>query len=395
MQRQINFSGRSHKYEPEEISAVIEAIHNADPLTQGKYLRDFEKRFCEYTSAKYAFSVCNATAALEIAAQLCQFKPGDEVIIPLHTFTSSAYPFLKKGARIVWADIDLKTRVVTADTIEKRITSKTKAIVIVHLYGYTADMPDIIALASRHGILVIEDAAQSLGSEIGGTKSGIFGDMGVFSFHSHKNMTTLGEGGMITVKDAAYAKIMPMLRHNGHCDFPFSRADYWIPAMGSVDMPELNGELLYPNNYCIGEIECALGIKMLERIDKINSEKRNRAIRFIDALTGYPELEFHRVPTKRHNYHLLAARVTNGKRDDFIRKMYGEKLIKCVVQYYPLNRYPFYQKSGLGKADCPNTDLFFDNMVSFPFHHWMSDEELDYMLRSTKEVLEDLRRINR
>lgn len=388
----INFSGRAHKYLQSEIDTVVQAMQDADPLTQGRYLKDFEKAFSEYVGADYSFAVCNATAALEMTAQLCQFKDGDEVIIPSHTFTASAYPFLKKGAKIVWADIDLSTRVVNAQTIEEKITPRTKAIVIVHLYGYAADMPEIVDLAKKHGLLVIEDAAQSLGSIVDGTKTGVFGDFGIFSLHSHKNITTLGEGGVLTVKDEKLAMLIPMLRHNGHRDFPFEREDYWIPAMGNVDLPELNGEYLWPNNYCIGEVECALGIKLLERIDTINAEKRKRALWFIDELADYSEIEFHRVSSNRHNYHLLAARMLNGQRNEFIKKMFYDKDIKCVVQYYPLNRYPLYQKMSLGEANCPNADTFFDNMVSFPFHHWLSDSDIEYILSSTKETLAALKR---
>lgn len=391
MQVKVNFSGRAHQYTQEEIDAVVEAMRQAEPLTQGKYLKEFEKKFSEYANVQNSFAVCNATAALEMAAQLCQFKEGDEVIIPSHTFTSSAYPFIKKGAKIVWADIDLNTRVLTAETIEQRITEHTKAVVVVHLYGYAADMAEIMKVAQKYNLLVIEDAAQSLGSEVDGKKSGTFGDFGVFSFHSHKNITTLGEGGMLTVNNEMIAKIIPLLRHNGHCDFPFKREDYWLPAMGNVDFPTLNGEYLFPNNYCIGEVECALGSKLLDRIDEMNAQKRKRAIIFIDSLKNYPELEFHRVDSTRHNYHLLVARCTNGMRDVFIRKMANETGIKCVVQYYPLNRYDFYKKAGFGEADCPNADLLFDNMVSFPFHHWMSNDEFEYMQSKTKEVLNEMR----
>jgi dTDP-4-amino-4,6-dideoxygalactose transaminase len=393
MQFKIKFSGKSHNYTEEEIKTVVQAMKNAEPYTQGRYQKEFEEKFCEYIDAPHAFAVNNATAALEMAAQICQFEPGDEVIIPSHTFTSSAYPFAKKGAKIVWADIDLQTRVVTAETIGKKITPDTKAVVVVHLYGYMADMPAIMELAKKHNIFVIEDAAQSMGTEIDGKKSGTFGDFGVFSLHSHKNITTLGEGGMMVVKEKKYADIIPMLRHNGHCNFSFDREDYWIPAMGNVDFPVLNDKILWPNNYCLGEIECALGAKLLDRLDELNSQKRKRAIYFIDVLKDYSELEFHRVDTTRHNYHLLAARMTNGKRDKFIRKMAQEKGIQCVVQYYPLNRYPLYQKIGFGDADCPNTDNFFDSMISFPFHHWMSDDEFEYILKSTEDVLKSLRKI--
>ena len=391
MEFKIPFSGRAHAYTGEEINTVVAAMKDANPLTQGQYLKAFEEKFCHYIGAEHSFAVSNATAALEISAQLCQFQPGDEVIIPSHTFTSTAYPFAKKGAHIVWADIDMKTRVVTAQTLAGRITPKTKAMVIPHLYGYGADMPGIMDLAKMHNLLVIEDAAQVLGVEIDGKKAVGFGDFGVFSFHSHKNITTLGEGGMLVARGDELASLVSPLRHNGHCTFPYEREDYWIPAMGNVDFPEINGKTLWPNNYCMGEVECALGSKLLERIDSINKEKRKRALRFIDALQDFPELEFHRVDSTRHNYHLLVARLVNGGRDNFIRKMAEEKGVQCVVQYYPLNRYPLYQKAGFGNASCPNADEFFDNMISFPFHHWMSDEDFNYLLTSAREVLRSLR----
>jgi len=389
MQFKIPFSGRAHTYTEDELQTVVEVMKTAVPLTQGYYQQSFQQKFCEYTDSKYAFAVNNATSALELSAQLCQFGPNDEVVIPAHTFTASAYPFLKKGAKIVWADIDLKSRVVTAQTIEQCITENTKVIVVVHLYGYCADMLSIMKLAKKHNLMVVEDAAQALGVKISHQMAGTFGDLGVYSFQSHKNITTLGEGGMLVVKNKNMAEIVPMLRHNGHCGFNYERENYWIPAMGNVDLSELNGEPLWPNNYCLGEVECALGVKLLDRIDQINKEKRERAMYFIDALSDFPELEFHREDSERHNYHLLVARILNGKRDAFINKMADEG-VQCVVQYYPLNRYDFYKKIGYGEADCPNTDQFFDNMVSFPFHHMMTNDDLEVVINSTKRTLKEI-----
>lgn len=391
MSFRIPFAGRAHRYSDEELSVVLDVARDAIPLTQGRHLKAFEAAFCEYHGVTNAYAVCNATAALELAAQLCRFRPGDEVIIPSHTFTASAYPFIKKGARPVWADIDPVSRVVTAGTLEARITPRTRALVVVHLYGYGADMPSIMDLAERHNLLVIEDTAQALGVDIDGRKAGTFGDFGIFSFHSHKNITTLGEGGMLRVRDPRLAALVPMLRHNGHIPFPEPRSDYWIPAMGNVDLPEIDGEILFPNNYCLGEVECALGVKLLDRLSIINEEKRHAALRFIDALGDCPELDFHRVSEGRHNYHLLAARVANGWRDMFIRRMASVHGIQCVVQYCPLNRYPFYQKLGYGMADCPVADDFFDNMVSFPFQHMLLAAEREELVQAARETVRYLR----
>jgi len=391
MNFKIPFSGRAHQYTQEEKEVILEAIDSAVPLTQGKYQQAFEKKFSEYIGSDHAYALNNATAGLELSAQMCQFEEGDEFICPSHTFTASAYPFIKKGATPVWADIEKDTRVVNLQTIKEVVSSKTKAIVVVHLYGFIIpDIEEIANFAKENGILLIEDVAQSMGTEVDGKKAGTFGDFGIFSFHSHKNMTTLGEGGMIIVNDKKYADIIPMLRHNGHCGWDVDRPNYWTPAMGNVDLPQLNDEYIMPNNYCLGEVECALGAKLIDRLDDINSQKRERAIKFIDELSQYNALKFHKENSIKHNYHLLVAQVKEEKRDIFMKKMSEEKAIQCVVQYYPLNRYDLYKKLGFDKANCPNTDEFFDNMVSFPFHHMMSDEDFEYLLKSTKEVLNEI-----
>ena len=391
MKFKIPFSGRGHKYTEEEVKLVANVMQTATPLTQGKHRDKFEANFAKYLGVEHTFTTNNATTALELSAQLCQLKKGDEVICPSHTYTSSMYPFIKKGGQPVWADIDPKTKVVSLETIKKCVTTSTKVIIAVHLYGFCInDIEAIASFAKKKNILLVEDVAQAMGTEIDNKKAGTFGDFGIFSLHSHKNLSTLGEGGFLVVKDLKYANIIPMLRHNGHCNFKYDRDKYWVPAMGNVDLPELNGEYLMPNNYCLGEVECALGSKLLERLDDMNQQKRARAIKFIDALSDFECIKFHRVDSIQHNHHLLVGVITNGKRDVFMNTMAIEYGIQCVVQYYPLNRYDLYKKLGYEKSNCPNADDFFDNMVSFPFQHWMSDEEFNYMLETTKTVLYNL-----
>ena len=300
MNWKIPFSGRSHKYTNSEIDTVVDVMQRADPLTQGRYRNEFEREFSRYLEiGGKSYAVCNATAALELAAQLCQFEEGDEVVIPAHTFTSTAYPFIKHGAKIVWADIDPDTHVVNSETINQCVSDRTKAIVVPHLYGYMADMRVIIG-DYKDIPFIIEDAAQALGTKQimnsgrGGITTnwyqpaGTFGDFGIFSLHSHKNITTLGEGGIL-LDNKGYDEVIPMLRHNGHCDYldeerPYHGFEhYWLPAMGDVDLPMLQGKYLMPHNFCLGEVECALGTKLLMRADVINYQKRTRAIEFIDA----------------------------------------------------------------------------------------------------------------
>ena len=160
--------------------------------------------------------------------------------------------------------------------------------------------------------------------------------------------------------------------------------------MGNVDLPELDGQYLMPNNYCLGEVECALGSKLLERLDDMNQGKRDRALKFIDTLSYFEFIKFHRVESMQHNYHLLVGVIEGNKRDMFINKMAFDNGIQCVVQYYPLNRYDLYKKLGFGKANCPDADTFFDNMVSFPFQSLMTDEDFNYMLERTKVLLSEI-----
>lgn len=394
----VDWSGRSLEYTEDELNYIVNVIKDADPLTQGKYQEEFERKFAEYIGgSNNAFAVSNCTSALELAAILCNLKPGDEVIIPAHTFCATAIPFARYGVKIVWADINPKTFEISVDSIKAHITDRTKVIVVVHLYGLMAPMKEIMDIAKEKGILVVEDCAQAIGASINGKKSGTFGDFACYSFHTHKNLTTLGEGGAIIVNNDELAKLVPGLRHNGLRGFDYERENYWVPAMSNVDF-DINN--FWPYNFCLSEVQCAIGTKLLERIDKINSERNRRAKIFRDAVSEYTELVFQEIPHGYYScYHLLPARYDGKKyhknNNDFISIMSNKFKIKPVVQYYPLYRYPMFKKAGFGDAICPNTDHFFDNMVSFPFHQWMPEDKFDYMIESTIKTLKILRGDNK
>jgi len=387
----IDWSGRALDYSKDDIAAVVDSMKNSDPLTQGKYLKTFESDFSKYLGTSNTFAVSNCTNALHIIAQLCNLKKGDEVIIPAHTFCATAIPFGSIGAKIKWADIDPDTFLISPDSIRKLITKKTRVIVPVHLYGLMADMDNIMEIAREHNCLVVEDAAQALGAELNGKKAGTIGDFGAYSFHGQKHITTFGEGGAFTVKSDESAKLVPGLRHNGIRPFA-SQENYWTPAMSNVD---LDIEGVWPYNYCLGEPPCALASSLLKQLDSMNKIRSERAKKFKDALADYPELQFQLVPPNRkHAYHLLPARFTSktGTSHDFIKLMAFKYKIKIIVQYYPLYRYPLFKKMGFGVAKCPNTDKFFDNMVSFPFHLWMNEQNFDYMIESTIKSIQTIRK---
>ncbi len=390
----ITNSGRGHEYTQEEINVVVEAMQNADPYTQGKYQKEFEEKFASYlTSNSPCFAVSSGTAALELAAIFSDLKEGDEVIIPAHTFTATAIPFARTGAKIVWADIDPDTFVISPESISNLITKNTKAIVVVHLYGVMADMPEIMKLAQAHNILVTEDCAQSLGSTINGKQAGTFGDFACFSFHSHKHLTTLGEGGMFLIKDKEEAKKVNGIKHNGLRGFDYPREKYWKPAMSNVDF-DIEG--FWPYNFCIGEIQCAVGTKVLERVNYLVQQRVKRAEYIANSLKEYDELRFQKTPIGYTNTHYtLPAYVdkkSGFKNDDLIELLYNEYNIMAIVQYYPLYRFPMYQKAGFGNADVPNTDEFFDNMIAFPNHGELTEEEVQYMVDSIKSAIEKLRK---
>ena len=384
----IPFAGRSHKFEEDEIAAVADLMRSGNPLTQGPQLKAFEAAFKDFLNTEnHCFGVGCAADAIEIAATLLNLGPEDEIIIPAHTYTASASPFAKRNARIIWADIDPDERVVSVDTLAPLITSNTKAIMVVHLYGYAADIPAISKLANDNNLVLIEDCAQSIGAEINGVKTGAISDISIFSFHAHKNISTLGEGGMLTVKRDDWAGIVPSIRHNGHAPYSREHNDYWRPAMSNVVLPQLDGETFMPSNFCMNEAAALLGQMLLKRVDDINDVKRGRALKFIEAFQDYPELVFHRVKSNRHNYHLLVAEARGIDRDKFIRMMAEEHGIQCVVQYYPLYRYDLYEQLGYGNVSLPNTDRFFDNMISFPFHFMLEEHDLEQIITTAKKVL--------
>ena len=390
----VPWSGRGPNYTEDEIATVVAAMRDADPQTQGRYQAEFERQFGAYIGSPHAFAMSSCTAALELAALLCRLQPGDEVISPAHTFAATVIPFARTGASLRWADIDPDTRVVTAETIRPLIGPRTKVVIVVHLYGLVCDMDPILDLAREHQIVVVEDAAQALGAKYKGRQAGSIGDIGCFSFHTHKNITTLGEGGMLVLRSAKHAEAVPGLRHNGMRGYEGDRSRYWVPAMSNVDF-DIDG--LWPYNFCIGEVQCALGSKMLERLDAINAERKNRAERFIAAMASFPELVFQKTPEGcGHSWHLLASRYDgeryNKTRDDLIGFLAFAAGVQAVVQYCPLYRYPMFKKAGFGEANCPETDRFFDNMVSFPFQQWMPENQFLAMVSLVRNGLDQMRK---
>ncbi len=389
----INWSGRAHNYSSADINYLLKIIKKADPMTQGFYLKKFQKDFSDYIGKKNVFAVSSAAAALEIIAALLKIKKNEEVILPAHTYCASAIPFARNGAKLVWADINFDSRTIDLEDFKKKVTKKTRAVIIVHLYGYAVDFRNIINFCKKKKIKIIEDCAQALGAEINNNKVGTLGDFSCYSFHAQKNITTLGEGGMLFVRDQNLAKKVPGLRHNGHSNFKFKRKYYWKPAMGNVDS-DIIGQ--WPFKFTLSEVQCGAGIRMLKKLDSLNNLRIQRARKIIDKLSNFKELKFFNPNGKRrHVYHLLSAYYKPSKkinRDDLINLLNKKYKIQSVIQYYPLYNYDLFKKNGFGTANCPNTEKFYNNMISFPFHIWMTVTEIKYLISSISKSLKILQK---
>lgn len=385
----INFSPISYKFSKKEFEKIFKKLSQENHYTQGKYLEKFEKELAKYFETKNCIVTSNAVSALEIIVDLLKLNKKDEIIIPAHTYTASAYPFLRKTRNIKWVDIDLKTRVTNIDYIKKRVTKNTKVIVVVHLYGYSVDIRPIQKFAKEKNIVLIEDAAQSIGSEIYGKKTGTFGDFSIVSFQQQKNLTSLGEGGLLIFKNSKFKKIINQLRHNGHTKFK-NQKDYWLPAMSNVEMPKHNKSIIIPHNFCLAEINCIAGSLLLSKIEALNKMKTKKAKYFINKLSSVSNfIKFNEDYTKKNNFHLLVGMCVNINRNSLIRLLFDKYKIQCITQYYPLYKYHFYKNIDQDFF-CPNTEFFYNNMISIPFSHFITFKELDYIAKSIKTSIKKI-----
>ncbi|HEX2996840.1 MAG TPA: DegT/DnrJ/EryC1/StrS family aminotransferase, partial [Anaerolineales bacterium] len=248
----------------EELVAV-ERVLRSKWLTMGSITQEFEKAVADYVGVSHAIAVTNATAALHLACVVAGLGPGYEAIVPSLTFVATANSVRYTGAEVVFADIageqDLN---ISVESIEKSITERTRAILVVHYGGYACDMPAILELARRHNLTVIEDAAHAIGSELQGKKLGVWGDVGCFSFFSNKNMTT-AEGGMLVTSNDAFAERLRLLRSHGMTTLTMDRHKGHAWSYDVVDLGY---------NYRIDEMRSAMGIAQLGRLERNNRRRR-------------------------------------------------------------------------------------------------------------------------
>lgn len=330
-----------------EIARVVASRH----FINGNEIKLFEKEFTAYTGTEHAIGVNSGTSALLVSFMAMGLQ-GKEVITVPNSFMASANAIQMAGAKAVFVDVDEKTFNMDASKIEAAITKNTAAILPVHLYGQPADMGEILAIAKKHGLKVIEDACQAHGSAYGGRKAGSIGDAAAFSFFPTKNMTVFGDGGMITTNDADVAKKARMLRDNGRLE---AKDDCSIFGM----------------NNRLSEIMAAVGREQLKRLDGFNRRRAELAKLYKEQLEGVGDMVLPTTASGRtHVYHLYTIRT---KRRDALKDTLKQNGIECTVMYpIPIHRMTAYKNAGY-KCGLPVAERLASEILSIPMHSELTD----------------------
>ncbi|MEF3254107.1 MAG: DegT/DnrJ/EryC1/StrS family aminotransferase [Deferribacterales bacterium] len=351
------------------LMVLIEEILENGLLVQGKYVAQFEQLVADYLHVKHAVAVSSGTAALHLSLIALGIGPEDEVIVPAYTFPATANVVELVGAKPVLVDVDLETYNLLIDQIEKSITSKTKAIIPVHLFGNPLDMDPIMEIAKEYNLWVIEDAAGALGSAYKGRKCGTIGNLGCFSFHPRKVLTT-AEGGMVVTNDDDLAEKVRVLRNHG-MKVGKSKVDFIVAGF----------------NYRMNEIEAVLGIAQMREIQDTISERQKLAELYVDALKGISSISFQKtILNSTSVWQAFVVRFID-KDSGSILKLLQDTNIEANIGTYALHLLEFYSnKYGYKPSDYPNATELYRRSLALPFYNRMTSE-------SVKEVSATLRRI--
>jgi len=329
---------------------------SGDCFLGGKQVRQLESLIRKYFHAKFAIAVNSATAGLHIAVGACGIGPGDEVIVPPYTMSASATAILMQNAIPVFADISEETFCLSAESIAKKITSRTKAILVVHLFGYPADMDSIMRIAKKHNLFVIEDAAQAPGAIYKGKLAGTIGDIGIFSLNQHKTITC-GEGGFCVTDDKKLALRMQLIRNHGEV------------IVDSLKVKEIDNIVGY--NYRMTELEAAVSIGQFKRLDKLNEYRIRLAEYLSRKLAKFPGLILPKIGKGcRHVYFVYPIRFKEDAvgigRELFIKALDAEGIPFGAGYVRPIYMEPVYRrKIAYGKKGCPFSCDFYGKNIRY------------------------------
>lgn len=381
------------EYGFEEAGILMEVLKDKAPSC-GKRVKQFEDAFAAYCGTRYALAVTSATTGLTLAGIAAGIQSGDEVITTPISWIATATAFSALGARVVFGDVNPKTLNLDPERLEAVITPKTKAVVPVHLYGQCCEMEKIMEIANRHGLAVIEDCAHNPGGEYDGKKAGALGHMGVFSFHQQKNMSTLGEGGMVTTDSRKYYE--RVLSYRSLCCRIYGPSDKYL----SIDeekypMGKEYWKLAFDDigfNYRMTDAQAAVGIEQLKKLDGMNQKRVRLAARLTEKLQGIRGLTLPwQDPKGMHVFHIYMIQLEREallEKNDFMWELYTNKGIKAWSHYMPIHLTHPYRSQGHGEGECPVAEEAFKKYVTLPIHPRLTGEAIDYMAQSIRELLE-------
>jgi dTDP-4-amino-4,6-dideoxygalactose transaminase len=366
----------------EELDAVAEVLKSGW-LTTGPKVKEFEENMQSYLGCKKAIGLTSCTGGLHIALAALGIGPGDEVIVPAYTFAATAHVAAWLGAKPVLVDSEKDTFNIDPEAIEKAITKKTKAIIPVHFAGHACDMDRIMAIAKKHKLHIIEDAAHAVGTDYKGKKIGNFGDVTVFSFYVTKSMTT-AEGGMAVTNNEELGKKLKRLSYFGVDKDAFNR--YTDKGNWYYEIVELGYK------YNMDNIQGTLGVEQLKKLESFIARRRKLATLYTKLFKAVPGII---TPVEkdytRHSFHLYPILLDVDKlgisRAEMINKLkeYG---IGTSVHFIPLHLHPFYQKTyGYKRGDFPAAEYLFDREISPPFWPGMTEDDVKYVVDAFKEIL--------
>lgn len=347
----------------DELQEVFDRVLSNSSFVLGPEVQRFEQEFADYVGTSHCVAVNTGTAALHLALAALEIGPGDEVITVAHTFIATAEAISAVGARPVFIDIDPVSFTMDPALLEAAITSKTRAIIPVDLYGQIADMDRIQEIADRHGIPVIEDACQAHGAEYKGRKAGSFGIAGCFSFYPGKNLGACGEGGAVTTNDAELARKIRLWRDHGSS----KRYEHVFPGL-NMRMEGLQGGFL------------AVKLKYL---DRWNDERRAAAAAYDAALAETDLVTPVEMPYNRHVYHLY---VVQSEKRDQLREQLAEAGIESGLHYpTPLHLQEAYRSLGYKQGDFPVTEGVKDRILSLPMYPGIQSDAIARVVSELKE----------
>lgn len=356
--------------EEEDIKAVMETLQS-DFLTTGPKVKEFEEAVKDYTGAKYAAAVSNGTAALHIACLAAGIKEGDEVITSPITFAASANCVLYCGGTPVFADIDPITYNISPQSVREKITSKTKAIIPVHFAGQPCEMKEIREIAKEYNLMVIEDAAHALGADYEGKKIGSISDMTCFSFHPVKHITT-GEGGMVLTDNEAFYQKLLLFRTHGITreeELLANNEGAWYYEQQALGF-----------NYRISDIQCALGISQMKRLDFFIERRRKIAECYEEAFQGIKGIVTpHLKAGCNSSWHLYVIQVDAIRRKEIFDHLRSHG-IGVNVHYIPVYKHPYYQNNGYEHTYLKEAEALYARLISLPMYPKLMEKEQDYVI---------------